>query len=84
MTTRVGPPQLIAAAVLWTVISALSGFVASRYVIDAELRRTDATVQRAAANLDWLRISEAQQVVNITQALNRKIDALANGKEHHK
>jgi hypothetical protein len=84
MGIRVCPLQLIAMAVLWSVISALAGFLASRYVIDAEVRRTDATVQRAVDNLDRFRISEAQQVVNITQALDRKIDALANGKEQPK
>ena len=82
MTLRITSGAIVIAALLWTGISSLSGFVVSRYLIDIELTRTNAAVSRTAENLDRFELSMAQQVLNTTGTLNEKIDALGLGKEH--
>jgi hypothetical protein len=82
MTLRITSSKIIIAALLWTGISSLSGFVLSRCLIDIELTRTDMAVRRTAENLDRFEIAMAQQVLNTTRSLNEKIDALGVGKEH--
>ena len=82
MTLRITSGEILIAALLWTGISSLSGFVLSRYLIDIELTRTDMGVRRTAENLDRFEIAMAQQVLNTTRSLNEKIDALGLGKGH--
>ncbi|HTU47445.1 MAG TPA: hypothetical protein VMF91_20450 [Bryobacteraceae bacterium] len=84
MSLRIGLWHCIAAAVLWTMISAVSGFAFSRYVIDAELRRTDATVRETAEDFDRYGLAMTEQVVNTTRAFNHKIEALVVGKGRRK
>jgi hypothetical protein len=81
---RIGPLQIVMAAVAWTAISIFSGFALSRYVIDAELRSTDATVRHTAEDLDRYGLAMTEQVVSATRAFNHKIDALVIGKERRK
>ena len=82
MTLRITSGKIVIAALLWTGISSLSGFVLSRYLIDVELTRTKTAVLRTAENLDCFELSMAQQVLNTTRTLNEKIGALGVGKEH--
>jgi hypothetical protein len=80
MTLRITSGKIVIAALLWTGISSLSGFVLSRYMIDIELTRTNTAVLRTAESLDRFELSMAQQVLNTTRTLNEKIDALGLGK----
>ena len=82
MTLRITSGKIVIAALLWTGISSLSGFVLSRYLIDIELTRTDMAVRRTAENLARFEMAMAQQVLNTTRSLNEKIDALGLGKGH--
>jgi pyrimidine operon attenuation protein/uracil phosphoribosyltransferase len=82
MTLRITSGEIVIAALLWTGISSLSGFVLSRYLIDIELTRTDMAVRRTAENLDRFEIAMAQQVLNTTRSLKERIDALGLGKGH--
>jgi hypothetical protein len=82
MTLRITSGEIVIAALLWTGISSLSGFVLSRYLIDIELTGTDMAVRRTAENLDRFEIAMAQQVLNTTRSLKERIDALGLGKGH--
>ncbi|HEX3684980.1 MAG TPA: hypothetical protein VHU83_20770 [Bryobacteraceae bacterium] len=82
MTLRITSGKIAIAALLWTGISSISGFVLSRYLIDIELRRTNTAVLRTAENLDRFELSMAQQVLKTTRTLDDKIDALGLGTEH--
>jgi len=82
MTLRITSGEIVIAALLWTGISSLSGFVLSRYLIDIELTRTDMAVRRTAENLDRFETAMAQQVLNTTRSLKERIDAFGLGKGH--
>jgi hypothetical protein len=82
MTLRITSGEIVIAALLWTGISSLSGFVLSRYLIDIELTHTNMAVRRTAENLDRVEIAMAQQVLNTTRSLKERIDALGLGKGH--
>lgn len=81
MVLRIGLRGLIVAAVLLIAVSSLCGFLFSRYLIDLELRRTDAAVMQSARDLDRYEVAMAQQIITTTQAIKRKIDALQPRKE---
>ena len=83
MTLRIVPFPFLA-VLLWTAISALSGFVASRYIIDAELRRTDACMRHIAEDLDRHGLAMTQHVLHTTRVIDQRIDSLAIEKEHRK
>jgi len=82
MTLRITSGEIVIAALLWTGISSLSGFVLSRYLIDIELTHTNMAVRRTAENLDRVEIAMAQQVLNTTRSLKERIDTLGLGKGH--
>lgn len=84
MTLRIRPFPFVAAALAWTGISAVSGFVASRYLIDAELRSTDVAVRHTAEELNRYGMAIAQHVLQTTRTIDQRIDALEAGKEHRK
>lgn len=84
MTLRIRPFQFVAAALAWTAMSAVSGFVASRWVIDAEMRSTDARIRRTTEDLERYGLAMAQHVLQTTRAIDEKIDVVGAGKEPRK
>ena len=82
MLLRIGLPSLFF-TLLVSGGSFLLGFALSRYVIDRELRETDAAVFQSTRDLDDLETVMAQQFRTDYQLLEVKVKELQTRKEQH-
>lgn len=82
MGMRINLPSLVS-VLLFSGTAFVLGFAFSRYVIDRELRESDAAVLQSARGLEDLETVMAQQFPTHYQLLEVKVKAIESKKEQH-